>query len=233
MNDSSSGGGFSFPDALQNTAFPIARPGLPFLAAAAFTTFVLALLELTALALIGLCAFFFIAWFFRDPDRPIPSDPGAVVSPADGKVIYAGEEPAGPYYDRPCVRVSIFMNIFNVHVNRAPLSGTVREIRYTPGKFLNAAKAEAGTANERNALFVTGENGEPVTVVQVAGLVARRIICNVTENDSLVRGGRYGMICFGSRLDVYLPENVSLSVEKGDKVSAGTTVLGVLKDAAA
>lgn len=219
---------FSYPDPSNQTAFPVAKPGYPFIFAAAFTTAVFALLDLTFLALLGLAATFFICYFFRDPDRITPKGDGIAVSPADGRVIVAETQSECPFMEGPCVKISIFMSVFNVHVNRIPHEGTVTEIKYYPGKFFNASLDKASKENEYNAVFIETENGGKMCVVQIAGLVARRIICNLQEGEKVYRGRRFGMICFGSRLDVYLPPGSSLNVSVGDKVKAGTSVLGGL-----
>ena len=208
------------------TAFAVARAGYPFIIAAAFTTAVLALLGLTTLTLISLAITFAICGFFRDPDRIIPDQQGALVSPADGKVIVAGPVDNSPYYEGPAMKISIFMSVFNVHVNRVPYDGRVKGIDYYPGKFFSANLDKASLQNEHNAIFVEMENTKPLCVVQVAGLIARRIICKIQPGDHVLRGQRFGLICFGSRLDVYLPMDIKLRVAVGDKVKAGTSILG-------
>jgi phosphatidylserine decarboxylase len=221
---------FNRSEASSQTAFPVARAGYPFIFAAAFTTAVLALLGLTALTLISLVITFAICGFFRDPDRIIPDQRGALVSPADGKVISAGFVDNIPYYTGQAMKVSIFMSVFNVHVNRVPFSGLVKEIRYFPGKFFSANLDKASQENEHNAVFIEMENGNPLCVVQIAGLIARRIICKIQPGDQVIRGQRFGLICFGSRLDVYLPPDIKLKVTVGDKVQAGVSILGQFID---
>jgi phosphatidylserine decarboxylase len=212
------------------TAFPVASAGYPFIIAAAFTTAVLALLGLTILALISLVVTFSICGFFRDPDRIIPDIRGAVVSPADGKIIAASIVDDTPYYTGTAMKISIFMSLFNVHVNRVPSDGLVKKISYCPGKFFSANLDKASLENEHNAVFIDMENGKALCVVQIAGLIARRIICKIQPGDRLVRGQRFGLICFGSRLDVYLPADINLKVTVGDKVKAGASILGQLND---
>ena len=219
---------YSWPDPRSQSAFPIARPGFSFIGAAAFTTFVFALLGLTFLALVGLVLTFFIVYFFRDPDRVIPTRDGLVVSPADGKVVLAGMVENSTYYEGTCLKVSVFMSVFNVHVNRMPYGGEVKKIAYNPGKFFNANLDKASKENEQNAIYLETEDGRTICTVQIAGLIARRIICKVQEGDAVNRGQRFGMICFGSRLDVYLPKETKLKVAVGDIVKAGTTILGEL-----
>jgi phosphatidylserine decarboxylase len=220
---------YSRPDAPSQTAFPIARPGYPLIFAAAFVTAVMALLELTLPALLGLVVTLFIAYFFRDPDRAIPNEAGCVVSPADGKVLKTEVISDTPYFKGPCLKVSIFMSVFNVHVNRIPFEGRITDIEYHPGKFIAANRDKSSLDNERNALFLEAANGAAMTVVQIAGLVARRIICSVDVGQEVKRGQRFGMICFGSRLDVYLPPETTPAVTVGQVVSAGSTVLAKLK----
>lgn len=167
----------------------------------------------------------FVLQFFRDPYRKIPQDEGVIVSPADGKVIFTGIED-DPYLNRKCFKISVFMNVFSVHSNRAPTKSTVKEIWYHPGEFVNAALDKASENNERNAVWLKTEDGQDIVSVQVAGLVARRILCYVKEGDQLERGQRYGFIRFGSRVDLYLPEDFKPSVSLGDNVSAGSSTLG-------
>jgi phosphatidylserine decarboxylase len=219
---------FYWSDRPSHTAFPVASAGYPFIFAAAFTTAVFALLKLTILALIGLIATFSICYFFRDPDRVIPDRDGAVVSPADGKVIWAGSEANNRFLEGACVKVSIFMSVFNVHVNRIPHEGQIKRINYFPGKFFSANLDKASKHNEHNAILLETDLGAKICFVQIAGLIARRIICRLQEGDRVVRGQRFGMICFGSRLDVYLPPDTRLNVRIGDRVRAGYSILGEL-----
>jgi phosphatidylserine decarboxylase len=219
---------FSWPDPPSLVAFPIARPGYPLIFASAFITVIFALLELTIPALIGLAATLFLCCFFRDPDRIVPKNTGAVVSPADGKIVVAGKTDDHPLGEGACTKVSIFMTVFNVHVNRIPHEGTVSRIVYQPGSFHPADRDKASVENEQNMIFLKTASGKKICVVQVAGLIARRIICKVQTGDELLRGQRFGMICFGSRLDVYLPHETRISVKMGDHVKAGSTILGYL-----
>ena len=219
---------YSWPDPTSQSAFPIARPGYSFIGAAAFTTFVFALLELIIPALLGLATTFFIIYFFRDPDRTVPNGGGLVVSPADGKVVAAGTVENSTYYEGTCLKISVFMSVFNVHVNRMPCKGKVKKIIYNPGKFFSANLDKASKENEQNAVYLETEDGKEICTVQIAGLIARRIICKVQKGDAVDRGQRFGMICFGSRLDIYLPTDSKLRVAVGDIVKAGTSVLGEL-----
>ena len=213
-------------DSPSQTAFPVARAGYPFIFVAAFSTAILALLGLTTLTLIGLVITFCICGFFRDPDRVIPAEKDLVVSPADGKIIAVGVVKNSPFYNGECMKISIFMSVFNVHVNRVPYNGRVKEIDYYPGKFFSANLDKASQQNEHNAVSIEMENGYPLCVVQIAGLIARRIICHIKPEDQVRRGQRFGIICFGSRLDVYLPTDIKLKSAVGDKVKAGTSILG-------
>ena len=221
---------YTSSDPPSQTAFPVASAGYPFIISAAFVTAILALLGLTTLTLIGLAATFAICGFFRDPDRVIPDQEGAVVSPADGKVVAAGVVDSSPFSEGKTMKISIFMSVFNVHVNRVPCDGRVKNIRYHPGKFISANFDKASLENEHNAVFLETVGGRQLCVVQVAGLIARRIICKVKPGDDLIRGQRFGLICFGSRLDVYLPTDVTLNVVVGDKTKAGETILARFKD---
>ena len=208
--------------------FPLARPGFIYIFLAWIVTGLLFFMGWTIAGVVALFLALFICWFFRDPDRVIPREPEALVSPADGRVIKVETVIDNEYVNDTCTRVSIFMNVFNVHVNRVPFTGTVERSIYSPGKFFNASLDKASKDNERNALVITTDRGVRYGVVQIAGLVARRIVCDVKEGDTLVRGVRYGMICFGSRLDLYLPTDTRISVKVGEKVSAGSSTLGYL-----
>ena len=171
----------------------------------------------------------FILQFFRDPPRKIPGDDRAVVSPADGRIV-AVERAQDPYLQRDALKVSVFMNAFNVHSNRSPVAGVIEKDWYHPGKFLNAALSKASGENERKALWIKTVSGFDVVCVQVAGLIARRILCYVRSGDRLARGQRYGFIRFGSRVDVYLPQDVLVKTSIGDKVYAAESVLAQLPE---
>jgi phosphatidylserine decarboxylase len=166
----------------------------------------------------------FILQFFRDPPRRIPDIPDAVICPADGKVIALGEV-EDPYLKRPAQRLSVFMNVFNVHSNRSPVAGIVREAWYSKGKFINASFDKSSLENERNALWIRTDEGQDVVVVQVAGLIARRILCYVQAGGRMARGERYGFIRFGSRVDIYLPRDAHFEVTLGDSVKGGADVI--------
>lgn len=204
----------------------IAREGWPFLAISVVLSIAASfwcLLWSIPLWIISL----FVLQFFRDPPREMPDQANAITSAADGKVIVV-EKAWDEYLKRDALKISVFMNVFNVHSNRSPLDGTVQQRWYFPGQFLNAALAKASTENERNALWLKTQDGQDVTCVQIAGLVARRILCYVDQGDILRRGQRYGFIRFGSRVDIYLPLTATPKVSLGDKVSAGSTILAEL-----
>jgi phosphatidylserine decarboxylase len=170
----------------------------------------------------------FILQFFRDPPREVPDDPRAVVSPADGRIVEVSRV-QDPYLKRDALKLSVFMNVFNVHSNRSPVDGVMKERWYFPGAFVNAALDKASLDNERNALWLRTDSGADVTCVQVAGLIARRILCYVSPGARLRRGERYGFIRFGSRVDVYLPPDAEPAAALGDKVYAAESVLAWLK----
>jgi phosphatidylserine decarboxylase len=205
----------------------IAREGWPFIAIA----FVLALAVTSTAGWLWAAplwlVFAFCVQFFRDPARVVPEGAAKVLSPADGRIV-AIEPVRDPYLDREALKISVFMNVFNVHSNRSPVDGEVKQRWYNPGAFVNAALAKASTENERNALHIRTTSGEDVTCVQVAGLVARRILCYVEAGSRLLRGQRYGFIRFGSRVDVYLPTTARPRVTIGEKVRATCTVLADL-----
>lgn len=177
----------------------------------------------------GILITVFIGWFFRNPDRFPPALAGAVISPADGKIVYAGDNPPGRYFGEPGKRVSVFMSLFDVHVNRAPVSGRVVSVQYHPGKFLVASVEKASLANEQNGVLLETPEGRRVAFVQIAGFVARRVVCDVAPGDTVRAGQRVGIICFGSRVDILLPASASLNVRVGDRVRAGESVVGVMK----
>ncbi|MBC7489158.1 MAG: phosphatidylserine decarboxylase [Glaciimonas sp.] len=201
----------------------IAREGWPFLAIA-FALALLVTFVSTGWSIPFWILALFVLQFFRDPPRVIPQHPGAVISPADGRIVVV-EKAHDPYANREALKISVFMNVFNVHSNRAPVDGKIETVQYFPGKFVNADLDKASIENERNALVITAVNGQTVTCVQVAGLIARRILCYVKVADVVTHGQRYGFIRFGSRVDVYLPLTAIPKVAVGDKVSATETIL--------
>jgi phosphatidylserine decarboxylase len=207
---------------------PIAKEGFIFVIplaflAAAFYSFsyywVAGLLE-------GL--FLFCAWFFRDPERNIPQEPNVIVSPADGKVVEIIKESDPLLPNENYTRVSVFLNVFNVHVNRVPIAGKIEAVRYNKGKFLNAANHKASLDNEQNAILLNNGSTK-ILVKQIAGLIARRIVCGAKEGDDYELGQRFGLIRFGSRTDIFVPEGTTIKVKEGDIVSGGSSIIGYLK----
>ncbi len=205
----------------------IAREGWPFLAIAVVVAVLATAFGGVVLSALTWLIALFVLQFFRDPARVIPQDEGAVLSPADGRIVMV-ERTRDEYLQRDAIKVSVFMNVFNVHSNRSPVDGAVQQVWYNPGKFVNADLDKASTENERNAVWIKTADGQDVTSVQVAGLIARRILCYVKAGDVLARGQRYGFIRFGSRVDVYLPLDATVKVAIGDKVSATSTILAIL-----
>jgi phosphatidylserine decarboxylase len=205
----------------------IAREGWPFLAIAVVAAALVAAYNVVWSIPFWIVALF-VLQFFRDPAREVPGDAMTVVSPADGRIV-AVEKAHDPYLDREAIKVSVFMNVFNVHSNRAPVDGEVKQIWYHAGSFVNAALDKASTENERNALWIRADAGADVTCVQVAGLIARRILCYARSGDKMRRGQRYGFIRFGSRVDVYLPGSARIRAALGDKVYAASTILASLE----
>ncbi len=208
----------------------IAREGWLFLAIAVVVAVALSALELWFLAALAWLAVVFIGQFFRDPPRTVPQQPSAVLSPADGRIVKV-EQARDPYLDRDALMISVFMNVFNVHSNRIPVDGSVANAWYHRGSFLNAALDKASLANERHALHLRTAGGQEVTCVQIAGLIARRILCYVKPGDTVARGQRYGFIRFGSRVDVYLPPTAVPRVAVGDMVFATETIIALLPTA--
>jgi len=206
----------------------IAREGWAFLLAAFVIALALSVASWWALAALAWVAFLFILQFFRDPPRNVPADANAVLSPADGRVVRIGNA-RDPWLERDALLVSVFMNVFNVHSNRSPVDGEVKDIWYHRGSFVNAALDKASADNERNALKLVTPAGVEVTCVQIAGLIARRILCYVKAGDRLSRGQRYGFIRFGSRVDVYLPVDALPKATVGDKVYASRSIIAQLR----
>lgn len=207
----------------------IAREGLPFILFPFFFSissfFLDAFISGTFFTLITV----FVVWFFRNPKRITPEYEKLVISPADGKVLRIEDLSEKEFLRGPCKKISIFMNVFNVHVNRIPYSGRVELIRYKKGKFVSANLDKASTDNERNIIKIKGDDGNEMLVVQIAGLIARRIACWITEGMYVRKGDRFGLIRFGSCVELYLPVDCLVSVKIGDKVVAGETPIGCLK----
>lgn len=215
-------------DALKLVTFPIHKEGYKFIFIFAIATAILALIS-NVLGLIGLVATLWCIFFFRDPERFVPLEDNAIISPADGvvtRVEYGAEAPEELGYGKTKFnKISIFLNVFNVHVNRIPLSGSVTKVIYRPGKFLSANAEDASVENERNSVVVKNANGTEIIFVQVAGLVARRIISDIKEGQEVVAGQRYGIIRFGSRADLYFPENVEIKSLLGQTMVGGETII--------
>lgn len=218
---------------MHNTNAPIAVEGHPFITAFFSIAGVFLLLghylhgAFYAVGALGLLLAGFTIFFFRNPERDTPADEMAVIAPADGMVIFSGSV-VEPHTSTEMEKVSIFMSVFNVHVNRAPVTGKVVDGFYTKGKFFDVRDERASFENEQQGLVLETVNGAKLVVVQVAGLIARRIVCYAKVGDMLTRGRRYGLIRFGSRLDIYFPLGTTIKVEMGQKTVCGETVLGIL-----
>lgn len=207
---------------------PIVRDGIPFVAATGAAAAVVWLVGgPVPAALLGILTLF-TAWFFRNPARTVPQVPRAVVSPGDGRVVGIEEEYEPRHLKDRAIRISIFLNIFDVHVNRIPCAGTVEQVLYQPGRFLAANKPDATVHNEQNALMIVTAAGRKVLCTQVAGLIARRIVCWVAPGERVTCGERFGLIRFGSRLDLFVPLGTELKVALRDRVKGGETLIGVL-----
>ena len=206
----------------------IAREGVPFILSLGVATFLAFLAGFRGLSLFLLILTLFVVWFFRNPQRTTPQSDGLIISPADGRVIRIEETISEEMPGIAFRKISIFMNVFNVHVNRIPCSGKVRFIRYREGKFLSANLDKASALNERNTVMIEQADGTKIMTVQIAGLIARRIVCWLKEGMQVQRGERFGLIRFGSRLEVFLPPGSTILVKVGDKVRAGETPIGEL-----
>ena len=213
---------------MKDPQIPVAREGYPFIVFTAFATFISALLGYEFIAVILLFLTGFVFYFFRDPERVIPDADDAVVSPADGKVILVEKIFDDRFLNEHVYKVSIFMSIFDVHVNRLPFAGKVEKIQYAPGSFYAANTDQGGLANEHCAVILSIADNIRCAVVLVAGLVARRIVCWAEKGDIIKRGERFGLIRFGSRVDIYMPQQVQLEVRSGQRVRAGETIIGYI-----
>lgn len=205
---------------------PVAKEGWPFILISLAPVIAAWLFGAWWMEFLLAPVFVFVVAFFRDPERTVPEDENSIVSPADGRVIKIEKVFEGRLLKSDALKISIFMNVFNVHVNRAPASGRVAEILYNPGKFFNASLDKASMENEQNALLLECSPGRRLMFNQIAGLIARRIVCRVKAGDSLKKGERFGMIRFGSRLDVYIPATSRVNIKINDKVKAGTSIVG-------
>ncbi len=222
----SEGKGFYFM--MKNYGIPVASEGWPFIVPLALITVVCVLLGWKYPAWILLVLTLFVLFFFRDPERTIPEGRGIVVSPADGKIIVIKDVYEPDYLKQDVKQVSIFLSVFNVHVNRVPYGGIVETVKYNPGKFHVASVDKASLDNEQTGMVISdGKNR--VLVKQIAGLIARRIVCYARPGDTVRTGERYGLIRFGSRVDIFLPRDAELKVKVGDRIKGSRDVIGVLK----
>ncbi len=210
------------------SGLPIAKEGLPFVVGVGAPALAAGALGFTgpAVFLAGLAAY--TAWFFRNPHRDVPIGEDLIVSPGDGKVVAVAEEFEPRFLKEDSIRISIFLNVFNVHINRVPCAGTIQQIGYQPGQFIPANKPHASVRNEQNALMIQRPDGKKVLCVQVAGLIARRIVCWASAGEQVAKGERYGLIRFGSRMDVFLPRESVVKVKVGDWVKGGASILAEL-----
>jgi phosphatidylserine decarboxylase len=207
---------------------PFAKEGIPFIGAAVGVTLLAGMLGWALIAVGGAILTLFVAWFFRNPHRVIPRGPRLLVASGDGKVIAIEEEFEPRFIKDRSIRVTIFLNVFDVHINRIPCEGVVEEVQYQPGLFLVASRPDATLRNEQNALMIRTAQGAKVLCVQVAGLIARRIVCWISAGDRAILGERFGLIRFGSRMDTFVPLGTVLKVAVGDRVKGGETILGEL-----
>ncbi len=213
---------------MKNYGIPVASEGWPFIIPLAIVTALLFALGWKNTAVVSLALTLFVLYFFRDPERTVPQGAGAVVSPADGRVIVVKDIFEPTYLKQEVKQISIFLSVFNVHVNRSPISGTVETVKYNPGKFHVASVDKASLDNEQTAMVIS-DGKHKVLVKQIAGLIARRIVCYAEPGDAIRTGERYGLIRFGSRVDIFLPKDADLKVKVGDRVKGARDVIGVLK----
>ncbi len=204
----------------------IVKEALPFVAVFAFFTLVAVLSRMGSLAWVLLLVTLAVAAFFRNPPRTIPTDPKAILCPADGRILNVEDSPAVNLLPVPARKISIFMSPFNVHVNRVPASGVVTRKAHLPGKFLVASRDEASSENERTELLIETPQGFTLGLVQIAGRLARRIVCYPEVGESVEQGKRFGLIRFGSRVELFLPQEASVSVRPGEHVKGGETIMG-------
>ncbi len=213
---------------MQNKNQLIVSEGYPFIILFGFITLVFALLGWVILTLLFLFLTLFSSYFFRNPERVIPAGEDLLIAPADGKIIFVGEVQEDRYFKEQVTKISIFMSVFNVHVNRVPCDGKVVAMYYNKGGFVNASYDKASESNEQSGILLETGSGTQILFVQIAGLIARRIVTYPVIGDLLQRGARYGLIRFGSRVDIYLPKNANVTVTLGERTVAGETILGTL-----
>jgi len=211
---------------MEQNKWPIAKEGLLFLIPAVLLTVFLGIMGWRVLTSLGTLFSLFIAYFFRNPRRKIPDLPNSILSPADGRVIHVGECEEDRFLKEKTLKVSIFMSLFDVHLNRAPISGKVLERSYLPGRFLVASAEKSSLRNEQNALILETEDRFKILLIQIAGFVARRIVCYAKDGDRLRKGEIFGLIRFGSRVDLYLPLEVKPIVRMGQHVKGGESIIG-------
>jgi phosphatidylserine decarboxylase len=207
---------------------PFAKEGIPFIGAAVGVTLLAGWLGWMVVAVVAALLTLFVSWFFRNPSRVIPQGSHLVVASGDGKIVAIEEEFEPRFIKDRSIRISIFLNVFDVHINRVPCEGVIEDVQYQPGLFLVASKPDATLRNEQNALMIKTVQGPKVLCVQVAGLIARRIVCWISPGDRAVCGERFGLIRFGSRMDTFLPIGTAIRVAVGDRVKGGETILGEL-----
>jgi phosphatidylserine decarboxylase len=212
---------------MKNYGIPVASEGWPFIVPLAVVTALLFFFGWRNMALVSLVLTLFVLFFFRDPERSIPGGAGLVISPADGKVIVIKDIYEPSYLKQDVKQISIFLSVFNVHVNRSPISGTVEVVQYNPGKFHVASVDKASLDNEQTAMVIASGK-DKILVKQIAGLIARRIVCYAKSGDTITAGERYGLIRFGSRVDIFLPKTAEIRVKVGDRVKGARDVIGVL-----
>jgi len=213
---------------MKNYGIPVAAEGWPFILPLAAVTVLCFLFGWKQIGYVALALSLFVLFFFRDPERTIPEGKGVIVSPADGKVIVIKDIYEPDYLKQDVKQISIFLSVFNVHVNRTPIGGTIETVKYNPGKFLVASVDKASLDNEQTGMVISdGQN--KVLVKQIAGLIARRIVCYAKTGDTVKAGERYGLIRFGSRVDLFLPKNTDLMVKVGDRIKGARDVIGVIK----
>lgn len=211
-----------------NYRVPVAKEGIIFILPLAIVSIFLWVSKINSAAVIFSLLTIFVIYFFRDPERSIPSEEKAILSPADGRVIQVDSCIEEKFLKGPALKVSIFMSLFDVHINRIPFSGKIVDLLYQPGKFFRANLPKASAINEQNTLFLEAADGTRLVFIQIAGLIARRIICWVRRGEEVAKGQRFGLIAFGSRVDLYLPARTRLITQIGQKVLGGQTILGFL-----
>jgi phosphatidylserine decarboxylase len=213
---------------MKNYGIPVAAEGWPFILPLAAATVLLFALGWKNTGYVALVLTLFVLFFFRDPERAVPEGAGVVVSPADGKVIVIKDIYEPDYLKRDVKQISIFLSVFNVHVNRAPIGGAIELVKYNPGKFHVASVDKASLDNEQTSMVI-GNGKHTILVKQIAGLIARRIVCYARPGDAVAAGERYGLIRFGSRVDIFLPRDAELKVKLGDRIKGARDVIAVLK----